>query len=133
MLMTRFAGRHDKRLIEFTCADSILQPFHTSHGLRGSTHQACDMVLWYVDALARSTTQLCSMSAWRLTDYSLISGSSRGRGSRAAAWFRDHIEAEGKSSTVQSVILEGGIKGWVAGGEEFTEMMEGYDGAAWSA
>lgn len=32
---------------------------------------------------------------------------------------------------MQSVILAGGIKGWVGAGVEFIEFMDGYDAAAW--
>ncbi|KAM0275756.1 hypothetical protein ACHAQH_007442 [Verticillium albo-atrum] len=58
-------------------------------------------------------------------------GSSRGRGSRGAAWFGDQIAEKGDTE-MKSVILEGGIKGWVAGGEEFTAYMDGYEAAKWT-
>ena len=32
---------------------------------------------------------------------------------------------------MQSAILEGGIKGWVAGGEEFLKFVDGYEKEAW--
>lgn len=57
-------------------------------------------------------------------------GSSRGRGTRAAGWFADHIQARGDSG-LQSLVLEGGIKGWVAEGKEYRELMDGFDEAAW--
>ncbi|KAK1757255.1 Rhodanese-like domain-containing protein [Echria macrotheca] len=62
-------------------------------------------------------------------------GSSRGRGSRAAAWFADYISdhAGGADTEMQSVILEGGIKGWAAAGKEFTALMDGYDEDVWKA
>lgn len=34
---------------------------------------------------------------------------------------------------MQSVILTGGIKGWVAAGGEFVEWMDGYDEAVWGS
>ncbi|KAM0332590.1 hypothetical protein ACHAQA_002874 [Verticillium albo-atrum] len=58
-------------------------------------------------------------------------GSSRGRGTRAAGWLGDEIARRGDGE-MKSVILEGGIKGWVAGGEEFTAHMEGFEAEKWA-
>ncbi|KAK6540209.1 hypothetical protein TWF694_009026 [Orbilia ellipsospora] len=57
-------------------------------------------------------------------------GSCGGRGPRAAGWFADHIEDVGDVG-MKSMILEGGIKGWVKGGSEYTECVEGYIESAW--
>ncbi|EGY18389.1 uncharacterized protein VDAG_08723 [Verticillium dahliae VdLs.17] len=57
-------------------------------------------------------------------------GSSRGRGSRAAGWLGDQIAEKGDTQ-MRSVILGGGIKGWVAGGESFTAYMSGYEADKW--
>jgi arsenical-resistance protein 2 len=69
-------------------------------------------------------------------------GSSAGRGTRAAGWLADVIDDKTKSQTflessflspaVQSVILEGGIKGWVRGGVEYTKWMDGFDESVWT-
>ncbi|TGZ81176.1 Rhodanese-like protein [Ascodesmis nigricans] len=58
-------------------------------------------------------------------------GSSGGRGSRAASWFQDYLNAEGEKE-MKSVALEGGIKGWVGSGEEYVKEILGYDAAAWA-
>ncbi|KAL4939630.1 hypothetical protein BDV06DRAFT_230914 [Aspergillus oleicola] len=58
-------------------------------------------------------------------------GSSAGRGTRAAAWFADYIKEQGGGEKVKSWKLEGGIKGWVKGGEDYTALMEGFDQAVW--
>jgi hypothetical protein len=60
----------------------------------------------------------------------LIPGSSRGRGPRAAGWFADYLEDKGNTS-LKSLVLEGGIKGWAAAGEEYTQLMDGYDETVW--
>ena len=60
----------------------------------------------------------------------LVVGSSRGRGTRAACWFADAL-ARGNVPSVQSMILEGGIKGWVSGGQEYTDYIDEYDESAW--
>ncbi|KAJ8125777.1 hypothetical protein O1611_g7861 [Lasiodiplodia mahajangana] len=52
-------------------------------------------------------------------------GSSRGRGTRAAGWFNDHIQGQGDEE-MQSVILAGGIKGWAMAGDDFVTLMDGY-------
>ena len=63
-------------------------------------------------------------------------GSSRGRGSRAAGWFADYINDQQQkndinSTTMESYILEGGIKGWATAGEEYVEMMDEYEVSVW--
>ncbi|KAM7187493.1 oxidoreductase [Naviculisporaceae sp. PSN 640] len=58
-------------------------------------------------------------------------GSSRGRGSRATGWLADHIASEGDTS-MTSLALEGGIKGWAGAGEEYVKWMDGYDAAVWT-
>jgi arsenical-resistance protein 2 len=57
-------------------------------------------------------------------------GSSRGRGSRAAGWFQDFIEDQG-DTTMQSLILLEGIRGWATGGEQYVDAMDGYVASAW--
>lgn len=32
-----------------------------------------------------------------------------------------------------AVVLAGGIKGWVAGGKEYTDLMDNYDPGHWTA
>ncbi|KAK5070238.1 hypothetical protein LTS08_007912 [Lithohypha guttulata] len=58
-------------------------------------------------------------------------GSSQGRGTRAANWFRDLLE-DNKVNGIRSVILKGGIKGWAGAGSEYTEMMDGYIADYWT-
>ncbi|RBR08935.1 uncharacterized protein FIESC28_10115 [Fusarium coffeatum] len=49
--------------------------------------------------------------------------SSRGRGPRAAGWFKDYLDEQGDSS-MESVILSEGITGWAKAGSEFVEWMD---------
>ncbi|KAJ5157487.1 Rhodanese-like domain-containing protein [Penicillium canariense] len=58
-------------------------------------------------------------------------GSSSGRGPRSANWFADHLAQE-QDASMQSLILEGGIKGWAAAGPEYTELMDEYDASVWA-
>ena len=58
------------------------------------------------------------------------SASSTGRGPRAAGSFADFLQ-EKKDESMESLVLEGGIKGWVAKGGEFVRLMEGFEPTAW--
>ncbi|TGJ84691.1 hypothetical protein E0Z10_g4076 [Xylaria hypoxylon] len=58
-------------------------------------------------------------------------GSSRGRGTRAAGWFNDHIQEQGDEN-MKSVILSGGVKGWANAGEDFVKFMDGYISEYWT-
>jgi len=57
-------------------------------------------------------------------------GSSRGRGTRAAGWFGDYLGERGDGE-MQSMILEGGIKGWAKAGSDFVAHMDEYVEAVW--
>ncbi|KAK9371668.1 Rhodanese-like domain-containing protein [Lipomyces chichibuensis] len=57
-------------------------------------------------------------------------GSSRGRGTRSAGWFADYVKDQ-NNSTLKSLVLEGGIKGWATAGEEYTQLMDEYVESAW--
>ncbi len=57
-------------------------------------------------------------------------GSSRGRGSRAAGWFDDYIQKQ-KNSRMKSLTLAEGIKGWSGAGNEYTALMDGYEEEVW--
>ncbi|KAH8649457.1 Rhodanese-like domain-containing protein [Tricladium varicosporioides] len=57
-------------------------------------------------------------------------GSSRGRGNRAAGWFADYIKSQ-NDSAMESLVLEGGIRGWATAGEEYVKEMTGYNGEVW--
>ena len=53
-------------------------------------------------------------------------GSSTGRGTRAAAWFQDYVEDSGDSD-IRSVVLDGGLKAWIQGGDAYTSLMSEFD------
>ena len=57
-------------------------------------------------------------------------GSCGGRGPRAAGWFADFL-ADHSSEGIESLILTGGIKGWVAAGGEYVEAMEEHEADKW--
>jgi arsenical-resistance protein 2 len=68
-------------------------------------------------------------------------GSSSGRGPRCAAWFGEYIKARFKEENgevpdtvepdIKSFVLEGGVKGWAAAGEVYTQYMDGYVAEHW--
>ncbi|POR38854.1 Uncharacterized protein TPAR_00934 [Tolypocladium paradoxum] len=57
--------------------------------------------------------------------------SSRGRGTRAAGWFSDHLVERGDSH-MESLILVEGITGWATAGGEFADWMDEYDATVWT-
>jgi len=63
--------------------------------------------------------------------YVVCAASSRGRGTRAAGWFADYVAGRGDAE-MESIILEGGIKGWATGGSQFVERMDEYDASFWA-
>ncbi|GJD03293.1 arsenate reductase [Colletotrichum higginsianum] len=70
--------------------------------------------------------QLCKQAGIKRVIF--YCGSSNGRGPRSANWLQDYFDEVGETG-IQSVILKGGIKGWVRkyGGR----MMDTYDERAW--
>lgn len=63
------------------------------------------------------------LANWRL-------GSSLHRGRWAASFFNDYVAAQ-DNTVMQSLVLTGGIKGWVAGKGEFVEYMHEYNELKW--
>lgn len=57
-------------------------------------------------------------------------GSSNGRGPRCSGWFADYISEQGNQD-IQSLTLEGGIKGWVKAGDEYTTHIDGFEPEYW--
>ena len=58
-------------------------------------------------------------------------GSSNGRGPRWAGWFLDHVRNTAEDTDMQVMVLEGGVKGWVKAGQQFTQLMDGYRPEYW--
>jgi arsenical-resistance protein 2 len=58
-------------------------------------------------------------------------GSSRGRGTRCSGWFADYLAEKGETD-LHSLTLEGGIKGWVKAGDEYTQNVDGYEADYWT-
>lgn len=54
--------------------------------------------------------------------------SSRQRAVKAAGWFYDSL-SDANEKDFEVYVLEGGIKGWVAGGKEYTDLMTEFDPA----
>jgi len=84
-------------------------------------------VIWYCGEFY--FVDMITPSSGAYTDFR--SGSSAGRGTRAAGWFLDHLEDQ-HDTEVKSLVLSGGIKGWVAAGPEYTSLMNGYDASVWT-
>lgn len=61
----------------------------------------------------------------------LPTGSSQGRGPRCASWFLEHVREIAGDNDMQVLVLDGGVKGWVAGGPRFTSLMDGFKPEHW--
>jgi arsenical-resistance protein 2 len=65
----------------------------------------------------------------------ILSGSCNGRGPRCAGWFADYVAQraaqDGTLPNPKVYTLEGGIKGWVAGGPAYTQFVDGYVQEYW--
>jgi hypothetical protein len=61
----------------------------------------------------------------------IFTGSSKGRGTRAAGWFGDYIAKHGDEH-MRSFVLVGGVKGWATAGADFVQWMDEYDAAVWA-
>ncbi|GJC90338.1 arsenate reductase [Colletotrichum tofieldiae] len=70
--------------------------------------------------------QLCKQAGIKRVIF--YCGSSNGRGPRSANWLQDYFDEVGETG-VQSVILKGGIKGWVR--KYGSRKMDWYDEKAW--
>ncbi|KAH7123879.1 Rhodanese-like domain-containing protein [Dendryphion nanum] len=51
-------------------------------------------------------------------------------GARSAKWFADFLHDK-EDTSIESYILEGGIKGWVAAGDEYIKAIDGYEADKW--
>ena len=58
-------------------------------------------------------------------------GSSNGRGPRCAGWFLEFVRNVVEDVNMQVMVLEGGIKGWVKAGPQFTGLMDGFREEYW--
>ena len=55
-----------------------------------------------------------------------------GRGPLCAAWFLEHVRNVAGDNDMHVMSLEGGIKGWVNAGPEYTQLMDGYKEEYWA-
>jgi hypothetical protein len=90
------------------------------------------LVLWSVSLDMRpiAAPSLHTLIQRLKLEIDLEPGSSRGRGTRAAAWFADHLQSV-PDTTMKSLVLEGGIKGWVSEKGEHLEYVQEYDASKW--
>ena len=58
-------------------------------------------------------------------------GSSNGRGPRCAGWFVEHVRNVAEDQDMQIMVLEGGVKGWVKAGPQYTQLMDGFRQQHW--
>ncbi|KAF2460067.1 Rhodanese-like domain-containing protein [Lineolata rhizophorae] len=94
--------------------------------IKGSINMPAQSFWWCREGLYR----LCRQAG--ITRVIFYCGSSNGRGPRCAGWFADYIRESGLGEPEpQSLILEGGIKGWAKAGGDYVENMQAYEEAYW--
>lgn len=71
------------------------------------------------------------MSPHELYEAKVTLGSSNGRAPRCAAWFLEFVREVAADNDMQVMVLEGGVKGWVKAGPQFTNLMDGYKAEYW--
>ncbi|KAA8617033.1 Rhodanese domain containing protein [Pyrenophora tritici-repentis] len=72
--------------------------------------------------------QLCKRAGVKRVAF--YCGACNGRGPRCSGWFADYIAEKGDDD-IKSLTLAGGIKGWVKGGDMFTQQMDGFEPEYW--
>lgn len=115
-----------------TVESSINLPAHSFYPTRKIVYDLCKQagiktVIFYC---GQSHTSLYYLPDAACSLRSPLAGSSNGRGPRCAAWMQDFINDAGDTS-IQSLVLTGGIRGWVKTYEG--RRMDGYDAKAWEA
>ncbi|ETN41556.1 uncharacterized protein HMPREF1541_03492 [Cyphellophora europaea CBS 101466] len=99
---------------------------HEGGTIKGSINLPAQTLYHSLGTLLR----LCQAAG--VKEVAFYCGSSSGRGPRCAGWFADYLDDQGvKEDEVRSVVLEGGIKGWVKGGKDYIQYMDGYDKSTW--
>jgi arsenical-resistance protein 2 len=81
-------------------------------------------VIFYCSESLRAMQSICEAFLIFMPD------SSRGRGPRSAAWFADYLRDQ-NDCDIESLVLAGGIKGWVAGGKDYTKYVQNFEPSMW--
>lgn len=112
--LTRVAGRYYQKVIESSSPELISSH---SNSLLLLLISKAKHVVWYCGQFL-----FCGPKEENIILFSLYLGPPGGRGMRAASWFVGYIVEQGETS-MKSLTLEGGIKGWAMAGSEHTELM----------
>jgi hypothetical protein len=118
-------GWNNSWIVELAGAESVSNDSYIIYNALSDSRQCCNLVLWYVPQFFYLRYASFSPSD------TLTSGSSGGRGTRAAGWFADYLATQQNTSNLKSLVLEGGIKRWASAGDEYTHWMDGYDATVW--
>ncbi|KAI9671242.1 MAG: hypothetical protein M1829_004649 [Trizodia sp. TS-e1964] len=89
------------------------------HTIRGAINIPAQSIYATLPALFNL---FCSTGTRRVVWF-CETGSSRGRGTRAAGWFADYVHDQ-SNFFIESHVLEGGINGWVEAGGEYLEFVD---------
>lgn len=112
-------------------AQSLWQSLDTLYEL--CANAGVSLAIFYCGTLPpMSQNLICIIPIAQRVALTNSSGSSRGRGTRAAGWFQDRCNAHGGAS-VKGVVLLDGINGWAEAGQEYVELMDGYVPDVWGS
>ncbi|KAK5107555.1 hypothetical protein LTR62_001043 [Meristemomyces frigidus] len=97
-----------------------------------------EFLSFYDPSAANNATHLCYLGMLYELCYKadiewvvFTCGSSNGRGPRCASWFLEHVRNTAEDEDMQVMVLEGGVKGWVKAGPQFTQFMDGFKPEFW--
>jgi hypothetical protein len=124
-------GRHNSDIHQPARPKPLSVLTRALSNLQTGRDQKRSFLLWYVLRPIFSRDLFFTWTPSIPDILNLFVGSSRGRGTRAGGWFADFVEAQGDGSGIQSLVLEGGIKGWVGAGQDYVSQVDGYDEAVW--
>ena len=100
---------------------------YTGGSIRGSLNIPAQSFYWNRGILY----ELAYKSDIQWVVFTCMSSSEGGRARRCAGWFLEHVRDVVGDEGMQVLVLEGGVKGWVRGGEGFTGLMDGFEGGFW--
>ena len=93
------------------------------------SHLEKNLLMFYIST--GMLYELCYKAGIEWVVFTCNSCSLNGRGPRCAAWFLEHVRNVAEDNDMQVMALEGGIKGWVKAGPEYTQLMDGYNEDYW--
>ncbi|KAF2164105.1 hypothetical protein M409DRAFT_25452 [Zasmidium cellare ATCC 36951] len=100
---------------------------YTGGSIRGSLNIPAQGFYWNRGALY----ELAYKADMEWVVFTCGSSKEGGRAWRCAGWFLEHVRHTVGDEDMQVFVLEGGVKGWVGGGEVYRGLMDGFVEGEW--